>query len=282
MTEVTRQMKIVRLGEDLDRTGELSDAALRRTLQAVADYGTTIGQLGAEQIRFVATSATRDARNRLAFVDGVRERLGVEPHVVSGDEEARLSFTGATTELVVANNPAPYLVVDIGGGSTEFVMGNADLGITAALSVDIGCVRLTERHFADDPPYPAQVSAARDDIDAALARVATVMPLRRTGTLIGLAGSVTTVAALCLGLWEYDPSRIHGAHLAAADIHRACEELLYATREKRAANPAIHPGRVDVIAAGALVLSTIVATVGIPEIVVSEHDILDGIARSIG
>jgi exopolyphosphatase/guanosine-5'-triphosphate,3'-diphosphate pyrophosphatase len=281
LTDITRRMKIVRLGEDLDRTGHLSAAALSRTLSAVDEYAATIAELGAQRVRFVATSATRDADNRSVFVDAVRERLGVEPEVVSGSEEASLSFVGATAELVAPSTPTPLLVVDIGGGSTEFVMGDLVQGIAAATSVDIGCVRLTERHFLDDPPYPAQVSAARDDIDVALAQVATAMPLRRTATLVGLAGSVTTVAALAMRLWEYDPSRIHGARISAADIHRTCEELIYATHEKRVANPAIHPGRVDVIAAGSLVLSAVVAAVGVPEVIVSEHDILDGIARSV-
>lgn len=280
-SDVTRQMKIVRLGEGLDRTGELSSAALARTLSAVDEYAATIADLGVERVRFVATSATRDARNRSIFVEGVRDRVGVEPEVVSGDEEARLSFTGATAELAHAEHAEPYLVVDIGGGSTEFVMGDGEGTIHSAASVDIGCVRMTERHFTDDPPYPAQVAAARDDIDAALAEVSALMPLRRTGTLIGLAGSVTTVAALAMGLWEYDRNRIHGARIAAADVHRVCEELLYSNHDKRAANPAIHPGRLDVIAAGSLVLSAVVAFVGVPEIVVSEQDILDGIALSI-
>ncbi|HEX5017868.1 MAG TPA: exopolyphosphatase, partial [Actinomycetes bacterium] len=167
------------------------------------------------------------------------------------------------------------------GGSTEFVMGEPGRPPTAAASVDIGCVRMTERHFANDPPYPAEVAAARDDIDAAIVDVASTVPLRQARSLVGLAGSVTTVAALAMGLWEYDADRIHGSVVTAADVHRVCEELLYATHEKRAANPVIHPGRVDVIAAGSLVLSAIVAYTGVAEVLVSEHDILDGIAASI-
>ncbi len=281
LDDVVRRMEIVRLGEDLDRTGSLSQSALDRTLSAVDDYAGVIRQHDVERVRFIATSATRDARNRSVFVDAVRERLGVEPEVISGDDEAKLSFVGATHELVAAEHPLPYLVVDIGGGSTEFVMGDPINGISAAMSVDVGCVRMTERHFVNDPPHPAEVSAARDDIEAALKHVATVMPLRQTKTMVGLAGSVTTVAALSLGLWEYDPAQIHGARIEAVNVHRTCEELLYSAHEKRSSNPVIHPGRVDVIAAGSLVLSTIVAVVGVPDLLVSEHDILDGIALSI-
>jgi exopolyphosphatase/guanosine-5'-triphosphate,3'-diphosphate pyrophosphatase len=229
----------------------------------------------------VATSATRDAANRDEFVSGVRGRLGVEPEVISGAEEAALSFAGATSDLDIAGAAAPCLVVDIGGGSTEFVMGEPGRAPTASASVDVGCVRMTERHFATDPPYPAEVAAARDDIDAAIAVAAREVPLRSARSLIGLAGSVTTVAALALRMWEYDANAIHGSVIAAADVHRVCEELLYATREKRAANPVIHPGRVDVIAAGSLVLSAVAAYTGVAEVLVSEHDILDGIAASL-
>lgn len=279
--DVVRDMQIVRLGEGLDRTGEISRVALERTLTAASQYAQVIASHQVSAIRFIATSATRDARNRAAFVEAVRNRLGVEPEVVSGDDEARFSFSGATHELGARKHALPYLVVDIGGGSTEFVMGDPQNGVSHALSVDIGCVRLTERHFLSDPPLPAEVSAARDDIDAALKQVAAVMPLRRAGTLVGLAGSVTTVAALAMGLWEYDPHRIHGAEITAADVHRVCEELLYSTHEKRSGNPVIHPGRVDVIGAGSLILSTIVASTGVSDVLVSEHDILDGIALSI-
>jgi exopolyphosphatase/guanosine-5'-triphosphate,3'-diphosphate pyrophosphatase len=279
--EIERRMEIVRLGEGIDRTGEISAPALRRTLSAVEDFARRIRSHDAVRVRFVATSATRDATNRDEFLSGVEQRLGVKPQVISGDEEAALSFNGATRELVGVAEAGPYLVVDIGGGSTEFILGDPSTGVSATHSVDIGCVRLTERHFRGDPPLPAEVSAARDDIDAAIRQVAKSMPLRSAGTLVGLAGSVTTVAALALGLWEYDAARIHGARITAADVHRTCEELLYSNQAKRAAQSVIHPGRVDVIAAGALVLSAIVAYIGVPEVVVSEHDILDGIALSI-
>ena len=281
LVDVVREMRIVRLGEGVDATGHLSEAALERTFVAVEEYARTIESTGANALRFVATSATRDADNRDVFVSGIRGRLGVEPEVISGAEEAALSFAGATRDLDIVTAAPPCLVVDIGGGSTEFVMGEPGREPTASASVDVGCVRMTERHFVTDPPWPAEVAAARDDIDAAIREVATTVPLRQAATLVGLAGSVTTVAALAMGMWEYDAARIHGAVITAADVHRVCEELLYATREKRAANPVIHPGRVDVIAAGSLVLSAVVAYCGVPEILVSERDILDGIAASL-
>jgi exopolyphosphatase/guanosine-5'-triphosphate,3'-diphosphate pyrophosphatase len=279
--DVAREMRIVRLGEGVDATGRLSDAALLRTFQAVDEYASLISSANVDAVRFVATSATRDAANRDDFISGIRGRLGVEPEVISGAEEAALSFSGATGNLDIAGAAPPCLVVDIGGGSTEFVLGEPGRAPTKSASVNIGCVRMTERHFANDPPLPAEVAAARDDIDAAIAVVNRTVPLRQARSIVGLAGSVTTVAALAMRLWEYDAARIHGTVIAAADVHRVCEELLYSTREKREANPVIHPGRVDVIAAGSLVLSAIVAYSGVPELLVSEHDILDGIAASI-
>lgn len=277
LTEVDRRMEIVRLGEGVDRTGVLDDRALQRTLVALDGYAARIAELGAERARFVATSATRDAANRATFVDGVRQRLGIDPEVISGAEEARLSFAGATAGLLRLQ--APVLVVDIGGGSTEFVMG-VDAP-DAAYSVDVGCVRMSERHFRHDPPLPAEVRAARDDIDAAIREAASVVPMRKAGTLVAVAGTATTVAAIALGLPAYDAAAIHGSTVGAADVHRIAEELLYRPRPVRAAMPVLHPGRVDVIAAGALVLSAIVSYADVAQIVVSEHDILDGLARSL-
>jgi exopolyphosphatase / guanosine-5'-triphosphate,3'-diphosphate pyrophosphatase len=281
LTDVRREMRIVRLGEGVDQTGALSPAALTRTFSAIEEYRVLIDGADVARARFIATSATRDASNRDDFVWGVRERLGLEPEVIDGHEEARLSFDGATHELTDLDPapPTPYLVVDIGGGSTEFVVG-AD-GPEASRSVDIGCVRLTERHFRNDPPLPAEVAAARDDIDAAIKDVVQTVPLRRAATLIGLAGTVTTVAGIALGHEEYDPHRLHHSVITAADVHRTTEMLLYTDRDRRAAIPVMHPGRVDVIMAGALILSTIVAYTGVPEVFVSEHDILDGIAWSL-
>jgi exopolyphosphatase/guanosine-5'-triphosphate,3'-diphosphate pyrophosphatase len=279
LVDVVREMRIVRLGEAVDRTGRFADAALERTFAALDDYAETIRDLGAERVRMVATSATRDAANRAVFTDGVRRRLGVAPDVVSGDEEAALSFAGATASLP-EDLPAPYLVCDIGGGSTELVLGDA-AGARAARSVDVGCVRMTERHLHDDPPTPTEVAAATADIDAALEAAAETVPLDEAATLVGLAGSVTTVAALALRLDSYDPDRIHGARIAADAVHAVTEQLLRAPRSQRAALPVMHPGRVDVIAAGALVLDRILHRVGLDSVVASEHDILDGIAMSL-
>lgn len=280
LVDVVRRMEIVRLGEGVDRTGRFGDAALARTFAALDDYAAQIRGLGAERLRMVATSATRDAANRDVFVGGVRERLGVDPDVVSGDEEAALSFAGATADLSATNVAAPYLVCDIGGGSTEFVLGDGD-GVRASRSVDIGCVRMTERHLQGDPPSAAQIAAARADIEAALEEVATTVPVGDAASLIGLAGSVTTVTALALGLETYDPGRIHHARISAAEVHEVATSLLTMTHAARAALPVMHPGRVDVIGAGALVLDTVMSMGGFAEVVASEHDILDGIALSV-
>jgi exopolyphosphatase/guanosine-5'-triphosphate,3'-diphosphate pyrophosphatase len=274
-------MEVVRLGAGVDRTGRLSPEALGRTFAVLDEYASRIRALGADAVRMVATSATRDASNRDEFVAGVRDRLGTDPEVVTGDEEAALSFIGATRELQRGSGLAtPYLVVDIGGGSTEFVLGDAS-GPIGAHSVDIGCVRMTERHLVDDPPTAAQIDAARNDIVEGIAKVRSIVPIERAETLIGLAGSVTTVVALALRLDEYDPARIHHSRIGAGDVHRITTGLLTATRKQRAAMPVMHPGRVDVIGGGALVLDTIMAEGGFADVVASEHDILDGIAFSI-
>ncbi|WP_439676268.1 Ppx/GppA phosphatase family protein [Embleya sp. MST-111070] len=279
LVDLDRRMRIVRLGQGVDRTGRLAPEALERTFAACVDYAEVIRELGAERVRFVATSASRDAENRDDFRDGVRKILGVEPEVISGDEEAALSFVGATRELAGTGAvETPYLVVDLGGGSTEFVLGTDRP--EAARSVDIGCVRMTERHLRDDPPTPAQVAAAITDIEAALDQVAAVVPLARARTLVGLAGSVTTVAGIALDLPEYDSTTIHHARLTLDQVRTVTARLLASTHAERATIPVLHPGRVDVIAAGALVLRTIMERTGLTEVVVSEHDILDGIAWS--
>ncbi|MFE5330839.1 exopolyphosphatase [Embleya sp. NPDC056575] len=279
LVDLDRRMRIVRLGQGVDRTGRLAPEALERTFAACVDYAEVIRELGAEQVRFVATSASRDAENRDDFRDGVRKILGVEPEVISGDEEAALSFVGATRELAGTDAvETPYLVVDLGGGSTEFVLGTDRP--EAARSVDIGCVRMTERHLRDDPPTPAQVAAAITDIEAALDQVAAVVPLARARTLVGLAGSVTTVAGIALDLPEYDSTTIHHARPTLDQVRAVTARLLASTHAERATIPVLHPGRVDVIAAGALVLRTIMERTGLTEVVVSEHDILDGIAWS--
>jgi exopolyphosphatase/guanosine-5'-triphosphate,3'-diphosphate pyrophosphatase len=283
LRDVERVMQVVRLGEGVDRTGRLSDAALARTFAATEEYARTCERLGAQRVRFVATSASRDAENRDAFVSGVRQRIGVEPQVVPGSEEAALSFAGATRELLADGLTGPFVVVDLGGGSTEVVRGGSS--VEAALSVDIGCVRMTERHLADDPPSSQQIAAARRDIEAALDRVAEVVPLDGASSLVGLAGTVTTITACALGLECYDADRIHRTRLPVEQVREACDRLLHATRAERAALPYMHPGRVDVIGGGALiwrcVVDRLVACSGITEVVTSEHDILDGIAFSI-
>nr|WP_202433567.1 Ppx/GppA phosphatase family protein [Streptomyces sp. SID7815] len=283
-TELDRRMRIVRLGQGVDRTGRLAPEALERTFDACRDYAAAIKELGAERIRFVATSASRDAENSDTFVRGVQEILGVEPEVVTGDLEAQLSFDGATKELVGADHlEKPYLVVDIGGGSTEFVVG--DDRVRAARSVDIGCVRMTERHLVldgavVDPPTPDRIAAIRADVAAALDLVEETVPISSAATLVGLAGTVTTVAAMALGLEEYDSEAIHHSRVSVERVRELTERLLASTHEERAAIPAMHPGRVDVIASGALVLLAVMERAGAREVVVSEHDILDGIAWS--
>jgi exopolyphosphatase/guanosine-5'-triphosphate,3'-diphosphate pyrophosphatase len=275
-TDVHREMRVVRLGEGVDKTGRLSDAALERTRLALVDYAATCASVGVTRTRMVATSATRDASNRSAFIEIVTSTLGVEPEVVSGAEEAVLSFHGATAALSPADGP--FLVMDIGGGSTEFVLGTTS--VEAALSVDIGCVRLTERHLLDDPPTAAQVEAARRDIDAALTRVLEAVPAAQARTAVGLAGSVTTLAALALGLEAYDPEQIHLSRLSVEQVSALTTSLLAMTRGERAALPVMHPGRVDVIGGGALVLEMAMQRLSVREVLVSEADILDGIAVS--
>ncbi|MFI7328691.1 exopolyphosphatase [Streptomyces rubiginosohelvolus] len=283
-TELDRRMTIVRLGQGVDRTGRLAPEALERTFAACREYAAVIEELGAERIRFVATSASRDAENSADFVAGVREILGVEPEVITGDQEAQLSFDGATKELAGSDQLAkPYLVVDIGGGSTEFVLGSDE--VEAARSVDIGCVRMTERHLVVDgavvdPPSHERVAAIRADIDAALDVVERTVPLTGAGTLVGLAGTVTTVAGIALELAEYDSGAIHHSRVSRGQVRAITERLLRSTHEERAAIPVMHPGRVDVIGAGALVLLAVMERTGAHEVVVSEHDILDGIAWS--
>ena len=298
LTDVDRRMEIVRLGQGVDATGRLAPAALDRTLRALRSYAEIVAAAGASAVRMVATSATRDAANAAAFVAGVREVLGVDPEVLSGDEEARLSFTGATTELAAAARPGvsgegeggglaaagpaapPYLVADIGGGSTEFVLGDPPV-VSGAVSVDIGCVRMTERHLRGDPPTPAEVAAARADVGAALDVVAAKIAVGDARTLVGLAGSVTTVAALALGLEAYDAGLIHHARIGVGAVQEQTARLLAMPQAERARLGVMHPGRVDVIGGGALVLEAIMTRFGFTEVLASEHDILDGIAWSL-
>ena len=285
LTDVVREMRVVRLGEGVDATGELAPAALERTFAATADYARLIREHGAAKVRFVATSASRDARNRQVFVDGIRDLLGVEPEVITGDEEAALSFAGASSVLPILDGDQ-VLVVDLGGGSTEFVLGTAD-GVTAARSVDVGCVRLTERHLRQDPPTAEQIAAAEADVDAAITSAGLDVPLERATAVVGVAGSITTITAHAMRLPEYSPDSIHGTELSIDDIRLAATDLLEMPRAERAALPYMHPGRVDVIGAGGLVWRRILERLGglsggrIVTATASEHDILDGIALSI-
>ena len=275
--EVVRDMEIVRLGQGVDQTGQFHPDAIIRTLTAVDKFAAEIAKRGVEKIRFCATSATRDATNRHLFVDGVRERLGIEPEVISGDEEAALSFAGAIQDLDPSQGP--FLVVDIGGGSTEFVFGTTS--VESARSVNIGCVRMSERHFANDPATTEQVELARTDIQAAIAIAAAEVPITKAKTLVAVAGTATTVAAAALELAEYDRYAIHLARISASQVHDTLAMFLTRNREERLALGYMHPGRVDVIGAGSLVLSEIMKATGATEFVASESDILDGMARSL-
>ncbi|CAM3980095.1 Ppx/GppA phosphatase family protein [Nocardiopsis rhodophaea] len=291
LLDVERRMEIVRLGQGVDKTGAFAPEALERTFSALRGYAELMREhgvgFGPESVRMVATSATRDAANRQEFVDGVRSIIGVEPEVISGDEEAELSFIGATAELEGADDgfKPPFLVVDIGGGSTEFVLGYAgdeEAGVVrAARSVNIGCVRMTERHLTQDPPTAGQIAAATADIDAALDEAAAAVPLDEAATVVCVAGTATTVAGIAEDLPEYDPDRIHHTPVSAERTHAIAEELLAMPHDRRAAIGVMHPGRVDVIGAGALVLDRVVSRTGAGGFVASEHDILDGIAWSL-
>jgi exopolyphosphatase/guanosine-5'-triphosphate,3'-diphosphate pyrophosphatase len=275
--EVIREMEIVRLGQGVDQTGEFHPDAIARTLAVVDKFAIEIARRGVEKIRFCATSATRDARNRDLFIDGVKSRLGVAPEVISGDEEARLSFAGATKEL--PDSLAPFLVIDIGGGSTEFVIGNRS--VERAKSVNIGCVRMSERHFLSDPATQDEIESARRDIQVAISEAAAVVDIKSAKSLIAVAGTATTVAAAALDLPQYDRYAIHLSRISAEKTHEVSELFLKMNRAERAALGYMHPGRVDVIGAGSLVLSEIVKAVGAKEFIACESDILDGIAFSL-
>jgi len=287
LTDVVRRTEVVRLGYGVDRTGVIDVGAMERTLRQTSEYAVQCREHSVERVRFVATSASRDARNAAEFVAGVEQAFAAtgfdaSPEVVSGDVEADLSFTGATGDLVAAGVPGPYLVVDLGGGSTELVRGTDH--VEAARSVDVGCVRIHERHLLGDPPTDAEVAAATRDITAALDRAEEVVDLTDIATVVGLAGSITTVTAHALGLTAYEQERIHLATLSPAAHRQASQSLLHMATAERAALGFMHPGRVDVIGAGALVWHEVLGRVlersPDAQVVTSEHDILDGIALS--
>lgn len=275
--EINREMEIVRLGQGVDQNKAFHPEAIERTLKATAHFSNEIARRGVEKIRFCATSATRDATNRDLFIDGVKAILGIEPEVISGEEEARLSFLGATQELRGVG--APYLVIDIGGGSTEFVFGSN--GVEFAKSQNIGCVRMSERHFTSIPPKDSDIESATEDIDAAIIEASTVVPITSATTVIAVAGTATTVAAAALELESYDRYSIHLSRISAEKSAHISRRFLSMQRNEISALPYMHPGRVDVIGAGSLVLSRILHFAKAKEFVASESDILDGMAWSL-
>jgi exopolyphosphatase/guanosine-5'-triphosphate,3'-diphosphate pyrophosphatase len=275
--EVLRDMEIVRLGQGVDENKSFNPDAINRTLAAVEKFKNQLAGKGVEKIRFCATSATRDAANRDLFIDGVRQILGVEVEVIPGEEEARLSFNGATKELLQSD--APFLVVDIGGGSTEFVYGDKE--VEFAKSVDIGCVRMSERHLKSQPVEMSQVAQAIIDIDKAIAQAAAVVPISTAKTLVAVAGTATTIAAAALDLETYDRYAIHLSRIPAEKVHKVSAAFQAMTKSEISKLGFMHPGRVDVITAGSLVLSRVMAATGATEFVASESDILDGMAWSL-
>ncbi|GAA0621944.1 Ppx/GppA family phosphatase [Kribbella sandramycini] len=278
LVQLDRRMTIVRLGQGVDATGRFAPEALQRVFAAADEYAAVIREAGVVRTRFVATSAARDVSNRDEFFTGIAQRLGVKPEIISGTEEAELSFRGATSGLSALAVPGPYLVADIGGGSTELILGDAS-GVIAAQSLNVGSVRMTERHIKSDPSTALELAAAGKDIDAIL-DTATV-PILQARALIGVAGTVTTVAAVIGKLAEYDSSRIHHARISGPQLRETTYWLTRTTKAERVANPAIHPGRVDVIGAGVLILQRLYDRMAVGEVIVSEHDILDGVAQSL-
>jgi exopolyphosphatase/guanosine-5'-triphosphate,3'-diphosphate pyrophosphatase len=286
LRDVYREQRVVRLGKGVDATGVLDPEALERTRVALADYTAVLRRKGTERVRMVATSATRDARNRDDFFGMVRATLGVDAEIISGDEEARLSFAGAVGELDPSDGP--FVVVDTGGGSTELVVGELTSDgatVRAAYSADIGSVRITERCLDGDPPSADEITAARDLAASVLDEAFAAVPVEGVRTWVGVAGTITTLSAYAQRLPEYDPAAVHLSRLSVEDLHRVADELLGMTRAQRGEHKAIAPGRIDVIGGGALIVDVLGAVLheraGITELVISEHDILDGIARTL-
>ncbi|NLE80493.1 MAG: Ppx/GppA family phosphatase [Rhodococcus sp.] len=287
LSDVRREMRVVRLGQGVDATGSLAPEAIERTRVALSEYADMIRDTGATAVRMVATSATRDAANREDFFAMTREVLGAviagaEAEVITGDEEARLSFAGAVGELDAS--AGPYVVVDLGGGSTELVLGDAD-GVEAAHSADIGCVRLTERCLPSDPPTAEQIAAAREFAAERLSEALRRVDVGKAHTWVGVAGTMTTLAAIAKDLPEYDAEQVHLSRVSLPRLHEICDRIVAMNHDERAALGPMHPGRVDVIGGGAIVTKVLAETfadrAGITELVVSEHDILDGIAQSL-
>jgi exopolyphosphatase / guanosine-5'-triphosphate,3'-diphosphate pyrophosphatase len=290
LRDVHRETRIVRLGQGVDATGQFAPDAIARTRAALVDYAALLRAHGVERVRMVATSAARDVANRDVFFAMAGDVLGAAlpgsvAEVITGAEEAELSFRGAVGELDSAKGP--FVVVDLGGGSTEIVLGGgpAGDGVMASYSADIGCVRLTERYLHSDPPTPEEVDAARRVVRERLEVALGVVPVEMARTWVGLAGTMTTLSALAQNMTTYDAAAIHLSRVAGSDLQAVCERLIGMTRFQRAALPPMHEGRADVIGGGAIVVEEFArelrARAGIDELTVSEHDILDGIVLSI-
>ncbi len=276
-TDVCREMRIVRLGEGVDKTNAFSPRALERTFKAIDEYEQILLKHKVENLRFVATSATRDAQNKAMFIKGVIDRLRIVPEVIAGTEEAALSFDGATRSLR-QKHKAPFLIIDLGGGSTELVIGDQEP--TGAYSMDVGCVRMTERHTPGGNPTKAQEEAIRTDVRNALKEAAKKVDWQKAQTIVGVAGTVTTVAAHILKLKTYDPEVLHGASISAQQISQTAQDFISLTPSQRAALPYMHEGRIEVITAGSIVLDEVMKAIGAQTLIASERDILDGVAWS--
>jgi exopolyphosphatase/guanosine-5'-triphosphate,3'-diphosphate pyrophosphatase len=276
LADLERDLTITRLGEGVDRDRLLGAGPLRRTVAAIAGYVERCRARNAEAIRVIATSAVRDAANRNDFVEAVRRATDIEPVILTGDQEARLGFLGATIDVPA---PGPYMVVDIGGGSTELVRGTTDAD--RFISLDIGSVRLTERHIHDDPPKQDELDAVAANADTDLEQAARSLGDERAATMIGLAGTITSVAAIALGLTGYDRDAIHHSRLTSEQIADVRARLAAMTSEERRTLPAMPPGREDVIVAGVVILERVMQRFGFDECLVSETDILDGVALDV-
>ena len=276
LADVERDLVITRLGEGVDRDRRLGAGPLRRTVAAVAGYTERARARDAGVIRIIATSAVRDATNRQDFIEAVRRATGLEPVLLTGDQEAQLGFLGATMDV---SAPAPYLVVDIGGGSTELVRGSEQA--EKFISLDVGSVRLTERHIEADPPTADEISSVAADADAHLEDAVRALGEDSANTMLGLAGTITTVAAIAIGLQDYDRAAIHHARLTGAQIADVRSRLTTMTSEQRRALPAMPKGREDVIVAGAVILERVMHRFAFDECLVSETDILDGVALDV-
>ena len=290
LTDVTREMRIIRLGEGVDATGRLSTEAISRCRTTLTDYAATMAELGVQSVRMVATSATRDASNKDQFFDMTAEVLGTHfpgavAEVISGQTEAELTFAGGVIDLEPSDGP--FVVTDLGGGSTEIVVGeivHSEVRILGARSLDVGCVRLTERVLHSDPPTAAEIAEARAVIAEALAEAGDV-PVGRAARWVGVAGTFTTLSALAQGLGEYDVEQIHGSVIPLAHMRQVCDRLVASTVTERRSLGPMHPGRADVIGGGSIVVQALCDVMaeraGLSELTVSEKDILDGIAMSV-